>query len=311
MKLYVGVTDQEWFEFLARREPDEVNFWRPGGSSNFRAIESGAPFLFKLHSPLNFIVGGGFFVRYSALPLSLVWDAFQEKNGAADYVTFEGKIRAYRKEVGARTPDPQIGCIILTAPFFFARKDWIPIPTDWQPNVVQGKTYDTATVIGAELWERVEYARMNGSMPSESELSAIAEESPRYGSEYLARARLGQGAFRVLVTDAYQRRCSITGERTLPVLNAAHIKPFSKSGPHRTNNGLLLRADMHILFDTGFLTVGNDYHVVVSKRIKEEYENGREYYAFHGKPLAILPNKVEERPLAAFLEWHNENVFTA
>jgi putative restriction endonuclease len=37
--------------------------------------------------------------------------------------------------------------------------------------------------------------------------------------------RLGQGAFRLLVTDAYQRRCAVTGERTLPVLDAAHIRP--------------------------------------------------------------------------------------
>ena len=38
-------------------------------------------------------------------------------------------------------------------------------------------------------------------------------------------ARLGHGAFRLLVTDAYQRRCAVTGERTLPVLDAAHIRP--------------------------------------------------------------------------------------
>ncbi|MEE8329017.1 MAG: hypothetical protein V3R54_03700 [Thermodesulfovibrionia bacterium] len=67
MKFWIGVTNNEWFKFLSTRTPDEVNFWQPGGTS-FRALEPGEPFLFKLHSPLNFIVGGGYFVRHSVLP---------------------------------------------------------------------------------------------------------------------------------------------------------------------------------------------------------------------------------------------------
>ena len=83
MKFWIGVTNNEWFNFLSTRTPDEVNFWQPGGTS-FRVLEPGEPFLFKLHSPLNFIVGGGYFVRHSVLPISLVWEAFGEKNGAED-----------------------------------------------------------------------------------------------------------------------------------------------------------------------------------------------------------------------------------
>jgi putative restriction endonuclease len=54
-RLFVGVTDNDWFRFLRARHPDEVNFWQPSGSSTFQALEPGQPFLFKLHSPLNFI----------------------------------------------------------------------------------------------------------------------------------------------------------------------------------------------------------------------------------------------------------------
>ena len=81
MKIWVGVTDKDWFQFLNRINPDEVNFWQPSGSRVFRALQPGEPFLFKLHSPDNFVVGGGHFVRYSALPASLAWDAFGLKNG--------------------------------------------------------------------------------------------------------------------------------------------------------------------------------------------------------------------------------------
>jgi putative restriction endonuclease len=86
--------------------------------------------------------------------------------------------------------------------------------------------------------------------------------------EEVIRPRLGQGAFRVLVTDAYQRRCAVTGERTLPVLESAHIKPYARSGPHSNNNGLLLRSDLHKLFDLGYITVTGDMRIEVSKRIK-------------------------------------------
>ena len=132
----------------------------------------------------------------------------------------------------------------------------------------------------------------------------------RYGTEYITRSRLGQGAFRVLVTDAYSRRCSITGEKTLPVLQAAHIQPFAEYGPHSVNNGLLLRSDLHILFDQGFLTVTKDLHVEVNSRIKEEYENGRDYYALHGKPLKVLPPREEDRPAREFLDWHNTHIYS-
>lgn len=108
---------------------------------------------------------------------------------------------------------------------------------------------------------------------NEGEL-VFQEPDVQYGSSYEIRARIGQGAFRAIVTDAYKRRCAITGEKTLPVLEAAHIKPYSESGPNLTKNGLLLRSDMHILFDKGYMTVSNN-HLEVSRRIREEYENGR------------------------------------
>jgi putative restriction endonuclease len=58
VRAYVGVTDGDWFRFLvARPNVTEVNFWQPGGTRAFRTLDVGQPFLFKLHSPQNFIVG--------------------------------------------------------------------------------------------------------------------------------------------------------------------------------------------------------------------------------------------------------------
>jgi putative restriction endonuclease len=307
MKLWVGVTDDDWFQYLSERRPDEVNFWQPSGSRQFRTLEAGEPFLFKLHSPKNSIVGGGFFVRYSALPCSLAWETFGEKNGVQDIGQFIERIKRYRSSYAERIDsDPVIGCNVLAEPFFFAEGAWIPVPSDWAPNIVQGKTYDSAREPGLSLWQTVQtnLAALGFRYGDE-----MQDETRREAPEYLVKGRLGQGAFRVLVTEAYHRRCAVTGERTLPVLEAAHIKPYAKSGPNLTRNGLLLRSDLHKLFDGGYLTVTPELRVEVSKRIKEDYENGREYYAHHGQQLVIVPPNVVERPSRDFLEWHNQNVY--
>jgi putative restriction endonuclease len=192
----------------------------------------------------------------------------------------------------------------LNAPFFFDEQDWIPIPEDWARNIVRGRTYDTAESAGRRLWEQIE-----DRLQASPALVLQAETAARYGIEYLTRARLGQGAFRVLVTEAYHRKCAVTGERTLPVLEAAHIRPYAEEGPHLVANGLLLRADLHTLYDEGYLTVTEDLRVEVSRKIKEQFQNGREYYAYHGKPLAELPSQPEQRPSPQFLRWHNEHRF--
>lgn len=307
MNIYVGVTDNKWFSFLADRQPDEVNFWRPGGARGFQVLQPGEPFLFKLHSPLNFIAGGGFFVRHTALPVSLAWEAFGEKNGALSHQVLAQMIKRHRTE---SHPDPIIGCSILTQPFFLPRDQWIPVPGDFAKNVVQGKGYNTDEQSGAILWEQLRERLLALEQPDA--LPIVSEgQAPRYGNEFLTRARLGQGAFRILVTDAYHRRCSATGERTLPVLQASHIKPFAKEGPNLVSNGLLLRSDLHTLYDRGYLTVTIDHHIEISRRIREEFENGRDYYRLHGNQLINLPDDERDRPSAQFLEWHNEHVYVA
>jgi putative restriction endonuclease len=307
MKIWVGVTDQDWFQFLSRINPDEVNFWQPSGSRMFRALQPGEPFLFKLHSPDNFVVGGGHFVRYSALPTSLAWDAFELKNGVASLEALNGRVRRYRKEDSSI--DPVIGCNVLAEPFFLPQAAWIPVPENWAPNIVQGKTYDTAAADGHALWDSVQAALARDPKVAEPRVGDDFYEHNRFGTEYLTCGRLGQGAFRVLVTDAYERKCAVTGEKTLPVLEAAHIKPYALQGPHRVTNGMLLRSDLHKLFDLGYITVTPDLKLEVSPRLKTEWKNGREYYAHHGQPLRVHPADLASRPSREFLSWHNENRF--
>jgi putative restriction endonuclease len=314
MKFYVGVTDGDWYNFLKQRQPEDINFWQPGGSFKFKVLSPGLPFLFKLKSPYDVIAGLGFFTSSTLLPLSMAWDTFGESNGADNFPDLRNKILRYRHSNVQADPDPTIGCIILTNPIFFNEPDWIRITTDWSKSIVQGKSYDTAEPVGSRLWRDVElrianYELLKREKENKSQLILEGNIEAGYSNEFLTRVRLGQGSFRIMITDAYFRRCAVTGERTLPVLEAAHIKPFAESGPHFIRNGILLRSDIHKLFDKGYVTITGDKKVEVSNRIREEFENGREYYRYHGNDLVILPNRIGDQPDMAFLEWHNENIF--
>lgn len=136
MRLWLGVTDNNWFDFLSRTEPDEVNFWQPSGKAPFVNLEAGAPFLFKLKRPHNHIAGGGTFVKFSTLPLSLVWEVFETKNGAGSREAFETMIRKLLPNPNTR--DPEIGCTVLTAPYFWRKEHWIADPAGWSGNIVRG-----------------------------------------------------------------------------------------------------------------------------------------------------------------------------
>jgi putative restriction endonuclease len=302
INLVIAVTDGDWFEML-RRQPNltEVNFWAPSAAT-FRALQPGELFLFKLHAPRNVIVGGGIFAYANALPCSLAWAAFGEANGAASLPEMRARIARYRKAAPGDRSDFEIGCRILTQPFFFEEPDWLPVPASWARNIVSFKTYTTADTDGLALWEAVAERLERRPTPD------AAEPAARFGEPHLIRPRLGQGAFRVLVTDVYQRRCAVTQERTLPALEAAHIRPYGEGGEHKASNGLLLRRDIHSLFDAGYVTVTPDLRFEVSRRIKEEFDNGRHYYALHGQPVTP-PSDLQQMPDSSALAWHNEQCF--
>jgi putative restriction endonuclease len=303
VRYWVGITDFDWYRFLAARlELPEVNFWQPSAGRRPVTLDPGALFLFKLHaSQGGRIVGGGFFAHYSALPVRLTWDTFGIENGAASFDEMVRRIGRYRRTKIDIHAD-QVGCLVLVEPFFLDQADWVTPPAHWAPNIVQGKSFDSEMGEGALLWSRMQLA-LAKRMPADHE---IAED--RYGKPMLVHPRLGQGAFRLLVTDAYQRRCAVTGERTLPVLDAAHIKPYAELGPHQLENGILLRKDLHALFDAGYVTVTPSLELRVSRRIREEFENGRDYYALEGSSVR-LPLSPAPPPSPEYLEWHGDMVF--
>ncbi len=303
MKYWVGIIDNERFIHLSRSKPDEINFWQPG-STPPRHMDPGTLFLFKLQAPNHYVVGGGYFVHSTVLPCSLAWEAFAENNGVDSLDELIQRITHNRKS--PQHQGSEIACNILMDPFFFEEQDWIPIPENWSPSVQRGKTYDSSEKHGADLWKNVQ-DRLAG-MPASNkahEYPASAQST----NDFLSRASLGPGSFRILVSDAYHRRCAVTNETTLPALEVAHIKPASKDGPNTTGNGLLLRADIHRLFSNGYVTLDQQLRFIVSEKARDQFANSREYYRYHGARLQNLPDATSDQPSKEFINWHNEHCF--
>jgi len=308
VKLWIANTDNDWFDFLSTQPSiDEVNFWQPSGRTDFHAVQAGELFLFRLKSPRNMIGGFGVFEQASRLPLSLAWEAFGIKNGARSLLEMRERVSRYRNAEDADRTDYVLGCRILTQPVFLHEAAWIPLPPSWPANVQVGKTYGTDDHEGRELWERVvETASMFTQRFVFERRPGI--EAPRYGDPVLIQPRLGQGAFRIAVTEAYERQCAVTGGRVLPALEAAHIKPYSVGGAHAVSNGILMRTDIHRVFDSGYVTIDSDLRFVVSDRVKSDFNNGNEYRRLQGTKL-LVPADPKFSPDRHALEWHNSNCF--
>lgn len=311
---YVGLTDPNWYSFLqSRPKVDEVNFWQPHGNRAFRALKSGDLFFFKLRASQKTIAGFGFFQRFEMLPAWLAWDCFGEMNGASTFEEMIKQISGLRGEDPAQNMagDFQIGCIMISAPVFFGPDEQVEPPTDWaKTGIQQGKTYDLTAGEGRRImmdcFDRAQSPEHYWNV--EPNLDLVAEDSSRYGSPALVTPRLGQGLFSLGVRDAYKGACAVTHEHSSPVLEAAHIYPYARGGEHRIDNGILLRRDLHRLFDLGYVTVTTDYKFRVGSRLRKEFDNGRCYYDLDKQPISI-PADPSLRPQKEFLEWHEGTLF--
>ncbi len=310
VRAYVGVTDGSWYHFLAARPGlTEVNFWQPSGARAFHAVAPGEPFFFKTHYPDNKVVGGGFFSGSVRLRVSEAWELFGEANGAASIGEMRARIGYYRRAPIGPGEDPLIGCLFVRDVRFFPDDAAVIPPPQFAPNIVQGKSYDLSDPSTASYF--ADLLQLTLGVEVELDFSeGWHRPGPVFGDPRLAPYRLGQGSFKAVVLDAYHRRCAITGTHIPPVLQAAHIRPVTAGGEHRLDNGLLLRSDIHTLFDRGYLGIDPHYRLRVSPRLRADFSNGDQLYAQAGQVIE-LPERRADRPNREFIEWHLDEVFQA
>lgn len=311
MKAYLGVTDSDWIRRLRALGPElaQVNFWMPGGNRAFRGLEPGELFLFKTRAREgNQIVGGGVFDAFVFARIAEAWELFGEGNGVTGLDDLIARVRKYRPIPGALPLDAQIGCILLRDVRFFDERSLIRAPDDFHANVVQGKGYDLDTLPADHpvLLAAAELAMPGLVLPNPTLPWEL--RSRMFGDARLHIPRLGQQAFKAVIAANYHHRCAITGDKVRPVLEAAHIRPVAEGGEHRSDNGMLLRSDIHILFDRGYVGVDSRRRLQVSPLLREEFGNGDLLYAKQGSEIA-LPERRADRPNVQYLEWHMDTVF--
>lgn len=307
MKAYVGVTDSDWYTYLSSRTNiREVNFWRPYGSRAFKVLTPGEPFIFKVRYPRNQIVGGAIFEGFVSLNISRAWDFFGEGNGVGSIEELIARLCAITGESSDDLGDREIGCVLLRDTWFLNENELLPAPKTFSANIVQGKSYEYP---GEDaIIDAIVEGVFSHEESSEPILENVKSLGPTHGNPRRFIPRLGQAGFKAVVEEAYGRRCAVTDHKIIPTLQAAHILPVAEGGEHRVDNGILLRSDVHTLFDRGYIGVDQEFRLLVSPRLRSEFGNGDELYAKEGQ-IVRLPSKALYRPSADFLSWHLEAVF--
>lgn len=149
--------------------------------------------------------------------------------------------------------------------------------------------------------------RLSEQAQEEAEAQAQAfEHLPPLDSDHDARVwamravaqRRGQPLFRARLLDAYDGRCAITGCGAMEVLEAAHIQPYRGEHTHRPDNGLLLRADLHTLFDCHLLWITAQNTIALAPSLL-----ATDYASLAGVSLR-LPDDPASRPNPAHLADH-------
>jgi HNH endonuclease len=267
VRAYVGITDIDWYKYLSMRPSlREANFWRPYGARAFKVLEPGEPFIFKTKIPLNRIVGGGIYEGFVSLSISRAWEFFGEGNGVSSTEALVNRIRAITGESIEQIGDRDIGCILLRDLWFLPKEELLPAPPTFSGNIVQGKSYEYPgedAVVDSVVQRVFKFEERPNKLDP-----PIENLGPTKGEPRLITPRLGQAGFKAVVQEAYSRRCAITGHKILPTLQAAHVIPVADGGQHRVDNGILLRSDVHTMFDRGYIGVDTEYRLRVSPRLK-------------------------------------------
>jgi putative restriction endonuclease len=185
---------------------------------------------------------------------------------------------------------------------------------------VQGRSYDFGSPEGSYLEQVLEtpltrhLSAAGGDKDDQDNSGSPGSVSGEvFGQPRLAPARVGQADFKALVQEAYNRRCAVTGNKIVPVLHAAHIRPVTDHGENRIDNGLLLRSDVHTLFDRGHLGIyPQKKTLLVSPHLRTEWGNSEEFYdrAMSSEKIG-MPRRRVDQPNADFLTWHADTIFRA
>lgn len=285
----IAVTDRDWYEYQKRNGfINRINFWTPKVWKV--AITPGTNVVFKLKKTNNMFgdeIGGyGRFVEYKTQSLDQSWKEFGRRNGCDTKEEYVAKLTK-----GKGNAFTVCGCMVLDDVVFFDEfKRLSDYGLSFALNIVTYKNeYSTFPDFGQQK-----------VVSSQSSFSLVIPTKKGKKMQSITE-RVGQGQFHSDVSTAYNHRCCITGESTPELLQAAHIQDYINKESNHIQNGLLLRIDIHKLFDSGLLYIDQNYHVHVSSLVTSPE------YRYLDNHLISLPNNPSEYPSKAALQFKEKS----
>lgn len=282
----ISTTDYDWFDFLKGVELNSyVNFWTPT-PWNIRKLKDSERWYFMLKSPIREIGGFGEFVAYKNLTAEEAWNEFGQRNGCLDKQEFINRLQLYidknSQEFGGIAIDIntyKIGCVVLKNCEFWEEENYK------SPNKYEIEF--PSQVVKFKYFKGIDPFLDNNRSISQDfiPLSKARDENKREINQ-----RLGQGKFKGELLKAYNNKCCITGETCPELLEAAHIQRYLCQASNHIQNGLLLRVDLHRLFDAGLLNIDENYCVQISSHLESNA-----YKLLNGAKIT-LPSNPHEFP---------------
>jgi putative restriction endonuclease len=236
-----------------------------------------------LKAPIRKIGGGGTFKEYIDLSVDEAWKRFGLKNGCGNKKELIDRLNQYRTRRSMEegiSHEEKIGCIVLQDVETWDKDKYIDL----------GKTSISFPdqVVKIKYFTEGESFLESPSVSKSTKFILLPSGILKEGSTTTITARKGQGSFKAMISRAYGNACCISEELTPELLEAAHIQPYFNESSNHTQNGLLLRVDLHKLYDNGLLHIDSDYVIHISPYLKSDY-----YRGFHGKRIQVPGNKSE------------------
>lgn len=287
----ISPTDKNWFDFLKIMGFNSgVNFWTPT-PWNVKGIKNRDRLYFMLKSPIRKIGGFGEFAEYKNLTAVQAWNEFGYRNGRSSREEFIDSIQEYINKNSSKfgggpinISKYEIGCLRLNNCEFWEEEQFVDLNTlelNFAPQVVTIKYFDQYDPIRLIQQELDNFDLVN---------------EPRFNKKLSANSREGQSLFKGRILKAYDNKCCITGENIPELLEAAHIQEYKNRYSNHVQNGLLLRVDIHRLYDNQLIFIDENYIIHVSALV-----TSKQYRQYHGKPIS-LPKLVNQLPSKTALE---------
>lgn len=292
----ISPTDNSWFQFLKDSELNSfVNFWTPT-PWNIQKLNSGDKWYFILKSPVRKLGGFGEFYEYKNLVANDAWREFGQRNGCKDKIQFIEKIESYinkrSESYNGESIDInnyKIGCVILKNCQFWEEEKF-QRPSDYDIDfaiqVVKYKYFN-------------QYDPFTNFIDKATDFNLVNEPREEYRKE--VSQRKGQSEFRGKILKAYNNKCCISGETCPELLEASHLQSYLTQYSNHIQNGILLRVDLHRLYDSGLLFIDSNYVVHISSILESTT------YKQFDKTKILLPNNVNSYPSKESLELKKAN----